>query len=124
MPQTETELAGALGEIKGLMQGLRDLLNDQNANMNRRFDDLATNTNRRLDDLHSSVSRRLDDHGREIDAVVETANTAMSLAKSAKQSVDDIKLAAGKSGAIGGGAGGAIVAGGIELIKAFFNQGG
>lgn len=124
MPPNEADLAAAVGEIKGLMQGLRDLVTDHNQSMNRRLDDMTTSTNRRLDDLHTSVTQRLDRQQDEIANASDTANKALTMAKAVKAKVEALEGTASKSGAksgvAGGSAAGAAVAGLLELVKAFF----
>jgi chromosome condensin MukBEF ATPase and DNA-binding subunit MukB len=107
MPPNNNELARYVGEIKGQLDGIQTMIAAHNESVNRR-----------IDDLHRAVTQRLDEHREEIAAATSTAHEALKQAKAAHAAVDALKVQVGKRSAVSGGGAAALVAGGIELIKA------
>jgi ElaB/YqjD/DUF883 family membrane-anchored ribosome-binding protein len=101
-----------LGEIKGLLEGVYRLVQNQHEA-----------TNQRITDLHVAVTRRLDSHDTEISGVRDKAQTALDTAKAAHARLDEQK-AKTRNAAIGTGAGaGAVIAAGVEIAKAMLKGG-
>jgi hypothetical protein len=107
---SDTQLARDIGEIKGLLKGVHDLVAAHNNAMNRR-----------IDDLHQAVTQRLNQQSGEIAEVRGIANTALTEAEKALAAVETLKTdarkAGGKSGGAIGAAAGGVIGLGVELIK-------
>lgn len=74
----------AIGELKGSINGLAEVISNNNAAMNRRIDDLTRTVtdsnaaiNKRIDDMNSQLSQRLAAQDRDISALRDTQNTLM-----------------------------------------------
>ena len=93
-----------LGEVKGLLRGVTEMIQHSEQSTHRRIDDLASSINRRMD----SVDERLRD-------VSEKADGAMTLAT-------DSAARLSRHSAFFGGGSGALVAAGVELIKAILHH--
>lgn len=78
-----------LGQIKGELTGIKDLVQSSSETTNRRIDDLANAMNRRIDDHQSSTDARFESIQKQIT----------------------------KKGAAAGGGSGLVVAGIVEIIK-------
>lgn len=88
-----------LGEVKGLLRGVTEMIQHSEQSTHRRIDDLASSINRRMD----NVDERLRDVG-------DKADAAMTLATDSAARIS-------RHSAFFGGGSGALVAAGIELIK-------
>lgn len=110
MTSNQNDISRDVGEIKGLLTGIQQMMVTQNENVNRR-----------IDDLHRVVTNRLDEHREEIQSVAEVAHSAMRKADATAAEVEALKGQIGKRGAAAGGGAGAIIAAGIELAKQFLS---
>lgn len=99
-PQLNEKVIADLGEVKGLLRGVTDMIRHSEQSTHRRIDDLALSINRRMD----NVDERLRD-------VAEKADTAMTLST-------DTAARISRHSAFFGGGSGALVAAAIEIIKA------
>lgn len=93
-----------LGEVKGLLRGVTDMIQHSEQSTHRRIDDLASSINQRMD----SVDQRLRD-------AAEKADDAMTLATDSAARIS-------RHSAFFGGGSGALVAAAIEIIKAMVNH--
>lgn len=92
-----------LGEVKGLLHGVTELIRHSQESTNKRIDDLAVSINRRMD----NVDERLREVGDKADhAITLSTDTAARISRHS---------------AFFGGGGGALVAAGVELIKALWH---
>jgi len=115
----EAQLHKELGEIKGLLEGVYRLVQNQHEA-----------TNQRITDMHGEVTRRLDHNDQavvkvreEISSARVSALEALNSAKAAHARLDDQKIRA-RNSALGTGAGaGAVIAGGIEIVKTILKAG-
>ena len=112
------QFAVALGEIKGLMSGLRDMIAEQNSATNRRMDDFHTANSRRIDDLHTAVVQRINSQDERITRVETTAADALTLAKTATKSIEGLHASSRKTSIVSGTGAGVIVSGVVELVRA------
>jgi len=108
----EADLHKELGEIKGLLEGVYRLVQNQHEA-----------TNQRITDLHVAVTRRLDLHEADIESIRATANGAMTTAATAQTKADDLQAASRKQAVVSGSGAGLVVAAGIELIKVALKAG-
>lgn len=92
-----------LGEVKGLLHGVTELIRHSQESTNKRIDDLAVSINRRMDNVDSRLQE-----------VGEKADQAITLST-------DTAARISRHSAFFGGGGGAVVAAGIELIKALLH---
>jgi len=112
------QTAHAIGEIKGLLNGLSQMISANAESLNRRIDDMHQSNTRRLDDISANVTRRMDEQSGRLDTVAETARSALAKANAATDRIDaNHRTAAKTSGGVGAIGGGVAVAA-IELIKA------
>ncbi|MDM4768632.1 hypothetical protein [Solimonas sp. SE-A11] len=111
------QFAKDVGEIKGTLQGIRELLAAQNESINRRMDDQHAANTRRLDDLNLAVGQRLDEQGNHIKSVKNTADLALERANQAHEKIEGLKGQSHKSSAVVGGSASAVVAVGWEFLK-------
>lgn len=93
-----------LGEVKGLLRGVTDMIRAS-----------QESTNRRIDDLGAAIDKRLDNVDSRLREVAEKADSAMTL------STDTAARQSRHSAFFGGGTG-ALVAAGIELVKALLHH--
>jgi hypothetical protein len=93
-----------LGEVKGLLHGVTEMIRHSQESTNRRIDDLSLSIHKRMD----SVDNRLREVG-------EKADTAMNLST-------DTAARISKHSAFFGGGSGALVAAAIEIIKAVIHH--
>jgi hypothetical protein len=114
------DLAQAVGELKGLLQGIQTMMANQDANMNRRMDDMHHSNTRRLDDLNQAINQRLTEQQSDLLSVKRTADTANDGVIALRVEVDQLKGKATRSGAASGAGSAAIVSGTIALVKAYF----
>lgn len=109
----EAQLHKELGEIKGLLEGVYRLVQNQHEATNQRITDMHVEITRRMDHYDDDVGNLRG----EITAVRERASEAMSTAKAAHTRLDEQK-AKNRNAAIGTGAGaGGVIAMGIEIAK-------
>lgn len=99
-PINERVLAD-LGEVKGMLRGVTDMIRAS-----------EQSTNRRIDDLKVSIDKRMDSLDVQVRAVGEKADAAMNLST-------DTAARISRHSALFGGGSGALIAAGIELIKTF-----
>lgn len=110
IPRMSDQTAKDIGEIKGLLQGVTQMIIANNDALNRRIDDMTRAVTQRLDATDSRLSR-----------VELTAAGAFSLGETNKTALEGMQRQAAKT-ATGVGAGaGALVAAGAEIIKAVLN---
>lgn len=93
-----------LGEVKGLLRGVTEMIQHSEQSTHRRIDDLASSINRRMD----NVDERLREVGTK-------ADNAMTLATDSAARIS-------RHSAFFGGGSGALVAAAIEIIKAMVNH--
>lgn len=103
---SDSQLAQDIGEIKGLLRGVHDLVSANNAAVNRR-----------MDDLHLAVTRNLDRHFDEIGNVRSIATAAQTRAETAVVATENLKSEARRESRKMGGAAGGVIGLGIELLK-------
>ncbi|MGB0218316.1 MAG: hypothetical protein ACPGJF_03195 [Sinimarinibacterium flocculans] len=101
-----------IGEIKGMLNGVRQMISQQHEAVQRR-----------IDDLQRAVERSLDEHRIEIQAATDKADQALRESAATREAVDHLKKQVGRRSALTGGGTGAIVAAGIELAKAALKGG-
>lgn len=87
-----------LGEVKGLLRGVTDMIHAS-----------EQSTNRRIDDLKMSIDKRMDSLDTQMRSVSKKADAAMTLST-------DTAARISRHSALFGGGSGALVAAGIELI--------
>lgn len=116
------EVARDVGEIKGLLQGIRDLVAAGQEATNNRIGDMQASAqqmhaanSRRLDDLADTMRVRLDEHSGALREVRDKANAAHTLASSNVEAIESMR----RSATIHGAGAGSIIAAGIELAKHF-----
>lgn len=93
-----------LGEVKGLLRGVTDMIRSSQEATNRRIDDLSLSINKGMDSLDARVRE-----------VGEKADEAMNLAT-------DTAARTSRHSAIFGGGSGALVAGALEIIKTLLSH--
>lgn len=98
-PINERVLAD-LGEVKGMLRGVTDMIRAS-----------EQSTNRRIDDLKVSIDKRMDSLDAQLHAVGRKADEAMNLST-------DTAARISRHSALFGGGSGALIAGAIELIRA------
>jgi hypothetical protein len=87
--ENEQHILVMLGEIKGELKGISTLVQVTSDATNRRIDDLNQSVNKRVDELSAATDQRF----------------------------NSVQAQVNRRGATAGGAGGALVAGAVELIK-------
>lgn len=100
-----------LGRIEGLLEGITKLMNEQSLNVNRR-----------IDDLRETVTQRMDSQQVQISKIDNTASDALTLGRTNSQAIDDLVRKARREGGMSGAGASALIAGGIELAKAFLKH--
>ena len=115
------KLIADIGEVKGLLQGVAEMMRSQSESLNRRIDDMHAANSRRLDELNATVSQRFDGHQSELRRIGDRADAAHSIASETKTLLDASARKAKVAGGATGGGVGAIVAIGIEAAKALLH---
>lgn len=93
-----------LGEVKGLLHGVTEMIRNS-----------QESTNRRIDDLGASINKRMDNVDERLRAVADKADGAMTLST-------DTAARISRHSAFFGGGSGALVAAAIEIIKAIVHH--
>lgn len=113
-----------IGEIKGLLSGVSNMMRQQHENTNRRIDDMQSanismhaGTSKRLDEMTASIGRRMDSHESDIRDVGTKADEAMKLSTDTAARVHGSESRMERRAGISGGASGGVIAAGIELAK-------
>lgn len=91
MADNDKDLLMVLGEIRGELRGIKELVNVR-----------SESTNKRIDDLNNSINSRIEDHQINTDARLKELHDKVNR----------------KSSIVGGGSG-ALVAGCVEIAKRF-----
>lgn len=104
MDDFSNKITADLGEVKGLLRGVSDMIRASQESTNRRIDDLGAAINKRMD----NVDDRLRDVG-------EKADQAMNLSTATAARLS-------RHSAFFGGGSGALVAAGVEVIKALLHH--
>lgn len=102
--------AEAIGEIKGLLSGIKDMIGTNHAAVNSR-----------IDDLRAAVHQRMDSADERIAKVEATAAAALDAANQANGAMDVLKRSALKSGGASGAGAGTLMAVGFEFIKSLIS---
>jgi hypothetical protein len=100
-----------LGEVKGMLRGVTDMIRQSQASTNRRIDDVSASLHGRLDMLTDGL--------RETE---QKADRALELSTDTAARFDEIPRRMAIAGGIGGGGVGGIVVVGIALIRHFLGQ--
>jgi len=116
------ETARDIGEIKGLLHGVTQMIQTNNEAMNRRIDDMHNSNSRRLDDLNRTLSGRLESQETRITSIERKANDAHTLATTTKDAVDAMRGEAKRTGIVSGTSAGVLVTAMIEFIKVAFKS--
>lgn len=95
-----------LGEVKGMLRGVTDMIRQSQASTNRRIDDVSASLHGRLDMLTDSL--------RETE---KKADRALELSTDTGARLDEMPRRLAIAGGIGGGSVGGLVAVGITLIR-------
>lgn len=117
-----TDVNNNIGELKGLLIGIQHMMSAQNDSLNRRIDDMHHSNTRRLDDLTTSINHRIEKQQADLAAVKERADGAMHLATELKGTVDTLRGTSAKAGGASGAGAAALVAAGVEMIRAFLSH--
>lgn len=112
------QTAKDIGEIKGLLQGVTQMIAANNDALNRRIDDMNAGTLRRFDDLTRAVTQRLDTQESRLGRVEMTANEAQAAAKSNRTAIDGMQRHTTKTATGVGAVSATLVTGAFEIIKA------
>lgn len=99
-----TKVLTDLGEVKGLLRGVTEMIRNSQESTNRRIDDLSLSINKSMDNLDARIRE-----------VGDKADTAMNL------STDTAARISRHSAWFGGGSG-ALVAGAVEIIKTLLSH--
>lgn len=103
MDPTQDKVLTDLGEVKGLLKGVTDMIRMSQETTNKRIDDLARSIHQRMDST--------DEHLRNVN---EKADQAMTLATATAARV-------GKHSMVFGGGAGVVAGSAIAIIKALWH---
>lgn len=111
------QFSAVLGELKGQLEAIHKQNANHHAALNTRLDDFSKSLNGRIDHLEKNMERRIDDvdnrHTKRSDDVDEELSEL-------RDEITNIKTGERKKMAVStgsGGAAGALIALGIEIIK-------
>jgi len=119
-----TKMMSDIGEIKGLLTGVSEMMRHQHENVNRRIDDMQranttmhASTNSRLDDLTTGIGKRLDAQESDLRDIARKADEAVNQATDTAARLDSAGERIARRAGISGGASGGVIAAGIEVVK-------
>lgn len=102
-PSNNDKVLTDLGEVKGLLRGVTDMIRMS-----------QETTNKRIDDLSKSIHQRMDSTDKHLRDVNEKADAALNLATATAARV-------GKHSLVFGGGAGVVASGAVALIRALWH---